>query len=42
MTVPTSLTPRLEGNLGNIDVRISPNVRVEVPREPRARRLPTH
>jgi hypothetical protein len=42
MAVPPSLTPRLERDLGNIDVRISPDVRVEVPWEPRARNLPAH
>jgi len=42
MAVPASLAPRLEGDLGDIDVRISPDVRVEVPREPRARELPAH
>jgi hypothetical protein len=42
MAVPTSLTPRLERDLGDIDVRISPDVRVEIPWEPRARKLPAH
>ena len=42
MTVPPSLTPRLERDLGDIDVRISPDVRVEIPREPRPRKLPAH
>ncbi len=42
MAMPASLTPRLEGDLRDIDVRISPDVRVEVPREPRARKLPAH
>ena len=42
MAVPASLAPGLEGDLRDIDVRISPDVRVEVPREPRAWSLPAH
>jgi hypothetical protein len=42
MAVPPSLTARLECYLGNIDVRISPDIRVEIPRQPRARSLPAH
>jgi hypothetical protein len=42
MAVPTSLAARLEGDLGDVHVRISPDVRVEVPWEPRARILSAH
>jgi len=42
MAVPPSLAPRLEGDLGDIDVRISSDVHLEVPRVPRAREFPAH
>jgi len=42
MAVPPSPTPRLERDFGDIDVRISPDVRMEVPWEARARNLPAH
>ena len=42
MAVPPSLAPRLEGDLGDIDVRISSDVHLEVPRVPRARELLAH
>src|SRR6266550_1227774 len=42
MRVPATVTPGLERVLDNIDVRISSDVHLEVPREPRARELPAH
>ena len=42
MRVPTGVSPDWERVSGDIDVRISPDVHLEVPREPRARLLSAH
>jgi len=42
MRVPPSVRPKWECVLGDINVGISPDVHLEVPREPRAWELPAH